>query len=787
MLIYLLYRIAGLLAFPLLILYLGWRVIRDRNYARGVRERFGFPADSFRQTAPGSIWLHAVSVGEIVSSIELIRRLRAEMPETRIFVSSTTLTGRAMAEQKLADLAAGIFYVPLDYAFAVRRVLRLLRPSAVVVLETEIWPNLYREAKRFGCGLVVVNARLSDRRYGRYQALRWFFHPVLQFPDRILAQNELAASRYRELGASPERVVVTGNLKYDFRIPAEAPAAVREFVEETAAGPVWIAASTMPPREAGDVDEDDAVIQTFRGLAAQNPRMLLILVPRRPERFDLAASKLEAAGIPFMRRSELKSGDKVALPGVLLLDSMGELATLFAMADAVFMGGTLCDRGGHNILEPAFVAKPIVLGPHMENFPDIIEEFRAGAAVREISRPRELGPALQALFDDPEARRALGERAQRLAAAKSGTTARAVAEIVEQASRAVPQLPARWWRYLLLWFPARLWEAGVRWKRARKLAARTSLRAPVVSVGGLAMGGTGKTPLVLWLSKQLRAAGHAPAILTRGYRRRSPEPSTVLAAGEPCAIDRTGDEAQLFLRGGAAALGIGADRIATGHLVEDRFHPTVILLDDGFQHWQLNRKVDLVLLDTLDPFGGGDVFPMGRLREPVDQLARAHAVVLTRTEKGRQLPGVEEVIRRYNPSAPIFYSRVVPLEWKDPVSGQSWPARELPFKKIGAFCGLGNHASFWRTLDQLGIAVQWRWEFDDHVVYRPAQLRRLSAQAQESEVEVLLTTEKDWMNLGANGAQALRPVQLLFLKITVEVDEGAKLLELLPRAPKVKA
>ncbi len=239
--------------------------MRDRRYFSRIGERLGFLPDSLQTTGSGAIWFHAVSVGEVLSIVELLRRLRAERPSVQLFVSTTTLAGRATAEQKLADLADGVFYAPIDYRSTVRRVLRQLRPSLVVVLETEIWPNLYREAKRSGASLLIVNGRISDRALPRYQRRSWFFRHVLAQPDVILVQTEEDAGRYVIAGAPPERVRIGGNLKYDFTPPASGIAPdIVEFLNETGAEQVCIAASTMPPAAAGDVDEDDAVIEAFR-------------------------------------------------------------------------------------------------------------------------------------------------------------------------------------------------------------------------------------------------------------------------------------------------------------------------------------------------------------------------------------------------------------------------------------------------------------------------------------------------------------------------------------------
>jgi tetraacyldisaccharide 4'-kinase len=771
--IYILYRSVQVLAFPLIVLYLVWRALRDRRYWRGLRERLGFLPARFRQRAPQAVWIHAVSVGEVLSVVELLRRLRAECPLAPLFVSTTTLAGRAAAEQRLAGLADGVFYAPIDYCFAVRRVLRALRPRVVVVMETEIWPNLYREARRTECGLVVVNGRISERAWPRYRALKWFFGPVLQWPQAILAQSEVSRWRYRELGAPAEIVSLAGNLKYDFDPRrAHVPLAVKEFLERVRPGEVWIAASTMPPAAADDVDEDEVVVEAFRTLAERHPELLLVLVPRRPERFDTAAEALTRAGVPFLRRSALAPHSELRLPAALLVDSIGELAGLFPLADVVFMGGSLARRGGHNILEPAFAERAIIVGPHLENFPDIAAKFRAAGAVVEST---DLAGAVDALLQDSALRSELGRKARQLAEAEQGATARALEEIRGLCRQVAPRYrPAA---YRTLWLLSRLWLLGVWLKRRYWLARVKRLRTPVVSVGSLAVGGAGKSPIVLWLAERLRSAGRRPAILTRGYRRQTPQKCTVLEAGARAPAALTGDEAQAYLE--VAPLGISSDRYRAGRLIEERLSPDVFLLDDGFQHWRLARALDIVVLDGLDPFGGGEPVPLGRLRETPRALARASVIVVSRAPSDDEL---EAHIRKYNSAAPIFRARVVPEFWVDRESGQQWAASELPFSPVAAFCGLGNPAAFWQTLAALGHRPLLRREFPDHHRYRPAELRKLALQAAQLNCAALLTTEKDLMNLPEGSPRLVQPLRLCWLKIGVEIDQGEQLLRRMPRS-----
>jgi len=754
-----------------------WRGLRDRRYFHRLLERFGRLPPSYRQTTPGAVWLHAVSVGEVISSIHLIEQLRGEFP--RVFVSTTTLAGRAIAEEKLGAIVDGIFYVPLDYCFAVRAVLRALRPAVVVVMETEIWPNLWREAKRSGAGLVIVNARISDRAIPRYRRLAWFFRPALGLPDAILAQSEIARQRYLELGAPAARVSLAGNLKYDFDPSRVAPPeAVRSFLETLASPRIWIAASTMPPAEAGDVDEDDVVLDAFQVLAPSHPSMLLLLVPRRPERFEEAAAKLGRRGIPYARRSRLP-GTSIPLPGVLLVDSVGELAGLFACAEVVFMGGTLARRGGHNIIEPAFFGRPVIVGPHMENFPEIAAKFREQRAVECIQNSGELAGVVARLLADPTHSAAIGRRAREVAEARGGATAMAIEHIRRRHAEALPV-----WRpvvplHIVLWLASFLWRAGGALQQRLDQARRRRLETPVISIGGISMGGSGKTPFTVWLADQFHHAGLAPAILIRGYQRQESERATIVAPGESVPVSLTGDEAQILVRRGVAPVGIGADRYAAGRLLEERFRPGLILLDDGFQHRRLERRIDIVLVDALDPFAGG-VFPLGRLREPPAALGRADAMIVTRAGPPNSHTGLERRLREITP-APVFFSHVIPRHWVDAVSGRRLAPPDLPFSRVAAFCGLGNPEAFWRTLEQLALRPILRETFPDHHRYSIADLKRLAAEAAAAGAEALLTTEKDLFNLPPDALAATQPLPVYWLEIGIEVEGAAELLQLIAR------
>jgi 3-deoxy-D-manno-octulosonic-acid transferase len=750
--IYFLYRALGALTLPLLLVYLLGRILRNRAYQHHLAERFGILP--FRRTQRGGLWLHAVSVGEVLSSIETIRQLKTTLPGTPIYVSVTTLAGRDIAQQRLAGLADHIFYSPIDLCWAVRRTLRHLDPLAVIIFETEIWPNLWRETKRRGAGLIVLNGRISDRAWPRYQRFAPLFRPVLAHADRILAQSETDAERYRLLLRDTARVESVGNLKYD-ATPPEPNEALRNWVMRLNPSAVWIAASTMPPLAEGDLDEDDAVIAAYQQLG---PGLLLILAPRRPDRFELVAEKLRAAGVAFVRRSAL---GPLTLPGVLLLDTMGELGGAFALADVVFMGGTLARRGGHNVLEPAYFARPIIVGPNNQNFAVIVEQFLKEGALRQIVSPEQLAPTVAELLTNPGV---YGAQAQLAAARERGATARAMKEVLEVIDQSLTREPGFWWLMPFEW----LWLAAVkvdRWLRGRG----HRLGPATVSIGNLTYGGAGKTPLTLWLAERLPRA----AVLTRGYGRKD-QRLVALAPGGRAPLEQTGDEAQIFLRSGRVAVAIGADRRAASRALERVFAAEAFLLDDGFQHWPLARDFDIVLIDTQDPFGGGRLLPVGRLREPISALGRAGFVVLTRTQTARRYSKLLARIRQENTRAPVVRASIRPVTW---MRGEE--AVNLTPGRYAAFCGLANPGSFRASLAALGWQPVSFSAFPDHHQYQAADLEPLTADAPEG----LLTTEKDWVKVQQLGLAA--PVY--WLKVELDVDEGEELLRLIRAASRLRS
>ena len=413
----------------------GWR-----HGERSLAERFGkVPPEIAARAAhtrapdgaaPGAIWIHAVSVGEVLAAKPLAEGLQRRFPGHAIFVSTTTETGQRLARERLPSVD-GIFYFPLDWIVPVRRALKSIHPSLVVVMETEIWPNFLREAHRKKIPVVFANARISERSFARFK--RWevligpFFEQTLREVALFLAQTPEDFSRLRAMGAPEGSVEVTGNLKYDGEPPAASH--FSEWLERQVRAqerwPVFVAGSVV-------ADEEEAVLAAFDIAQRKWRHALLILAPRKPDRFDEAASIATADGWNVVRRSRIDlSGSLDESADVIVLDSIGELAGLYALADAAFVGGSLVSAGGHNILEPAWFSKAPVFGRSMENFKEMAAQFLSARAGIQVSTGPELGTVWTQLIEDNSAREQMGAAARTLSERNRGATERSIERIAE--------------------------------------------------------------------------------------------------------------------------------------------------------------------------------------------------------------------------------------------------------------------------------------------------------------------------------------------------------------------
>jgi 3-deoxy-D-manno-octulosonic-acid transferase len=412
---YFLYSLALAAGMLLSLPYWLYQILRRGKYRAGLAARLGrVPARLRVSDSRRVIWVHAVSVGEVLAVSGLVREMRKCFPQFRVLVSTTTDTGQGLARKRFGE--ESVFYFPLDFGFAIRPYLLALQPELVVLAETEFWPNFLHLAHANGARIAVVNARISDRSWPSYQRFRWALRRMLAHVDLFLAQTQEDAARLRSIGAEAGRVQVTGNLKFDVSLPAP-PSIVqrlRHALAAEGAGPVLVCGSTVE-------DEEPVLLKAFENVRVGHPRAVMILAPRHPERFDDVAILLQQLDMPFHRRSRWE-GESLS-GGVLLVDSIGELAALYALADVAFVGGSLVPRGGHNIIEPAQHGVAIVTGNYTENFRDIVALFQSRDAVRVVTFA-ELPLTLMHLLANDAERRALGQRAEKTMRSQLGATSR---------------------------------------------------------------------------------------------------------------------------------------------------------------------------------------------------------------------------------------------------------------------------------------------------------------------------------------------------------------------------
>jgi 3-deoxy-D-manno-octulosonic-acid transferase len=441
---YFIYRILTAVSVIFLAPYYALRTWRRGEAFRTLGERFGcLPREMGGRTrgrgspetsTPGAIWIHAVSVGEVLATKPLAEALRRRFHSYAVFVSTTTETGQRLARERLA-FVDGIFYFPLDWVVPVRRALGLIRPELVIVMETEIWPNFLREARRQNIPVIFANARISARSFARYK--RWqflvgpFYERVLADAELFLVQTPEDGARLSEMGASEHQIEVTGNLKYDTDQPDPSRFGVwlEGEIHRQERWPVIVAGSVVE-------DEEEAVLAGYDIVQRRWRRALLVLAPRKPDRFDSAATIASAGGWSVVRRSRVNlDGALDECADVLVVDTIGELAGLYRLADAVFVGGSLVPAGGHNILEPAWFAKPPVFGPSMDNFLDMTTQFLSSHAAIEVHSGQQLGKVWVQLIENSGVRERMGRAARELSERNRGATQRSVERIASVLSQ----------------------------------------------------------------------------------------------------------------------------------------------------------------------------------------------------------------------------------------------------------------------------------------------------------------------------------------------------------------
>jgi 3-deoxy-D-manno-octulosonic-acid transferase len=405
------------------------RMATTQRYREGLRQRLGGVPAGLVAAVRGkrAVWVHAVSVGEVLAASRLVGELEAALgDEYRVVVSTTTRTGQALARERFG--IGRVFYMPLDFAFSVRAYLRGVKPVALVLMESELWPRMLRECGRGGVPVVVANARVSDRSFARAQRMQWMWGRVMRKPALWLAQSEQDALRLVIAGVRSERVQVAGNMKYDIR--AAKRSRVPERIRTLAEGrPIFVAGSTVE----GSPAEEMLVIEAWKASLQGTTKALLVLAPRHPERFAMAEAMLRS--VRYAKVSEhLGAGneDEISSLGieVVLVDTIGDLAAVYGVADVAFVGGSLVRKGGHNPLEPAQFGVPVVMGSSFENFRDVVTKLKEAGGICIVQDEAALGKVVAELLSDRAEAKAIGEAGRRVFEEQQGATERSVRAIV---------------------------------------------------------------------------------------------------------------------------------------------------------------------------------------------------------------------------------------------------------------------------------------------------------------------------------------------------------------------
>ena len=783
----------------------------------GMRQRLGqWPLVPDGDSGP-VVWFHCASVGEATGLAAVVSRFVERHPGFSVLVTTTTETGLAYVRQHVTQ-ARYHGLAPLDAPFIVRRVFGRVRPRALILLEGELWPGMLEAAAAHDCPVALVNGRMSDRSLARNRFVKPLFRHMLRRLAAVGVQHALDGERLIAYGADPERVQVTGNVKFDLAAEQTGPGreALRRELGLSASVPVIMAGCPRP------VEEERAVLAAFARVHERHPEAKLIWAPRHLNRVTEVEEMLRGAGLAYAHRTRQDTRDSVHFD-VIILDTMGELSAMYAAADMAFVGATLVPLGGHNLLEPAACSIPVLFGPHTENVRASAAALLRTGGGMVVRDGDELARQWLELLEDPQ---------------KRARTGAAAGQAVRESSRAVDRtldLVDRWFldpdlresgpaRYPSRFpqgtpFITRLMDPGERAPGIRllrtallppsllvgmvvrlrnclydnKLLDSDRLSVPVISVGALTAGGAGKTPVVRFLARRLKQAGYRPAVLSRGYGRNS---RATRAAAPGATWQEVGDE-PAFL---ASALPdvpviVGPSRTASGRLAIERYGADVLLLDDGFQHRRTGREIDIVIHDASNRLSPVHLLPAGPFREPASSLGRAHALVLTRTDQARSAVADTARIKGQFPHLALIETvyhlaglrrlvdggtlpvdgRTLPSASEKPTSDEgTLPVEWLAGRNVLVLCGIANPASFARTVADAGARMTRALAYPDHHPFTPSELDRAVSLAEGSGAECIVTTEKDAVRIPPDHAIVNH---LAALDIELRVTSGENALE----------
>jgi 3-deoxy-D-manno-octulosonic-acid transferase len=800
------YNLILILTLPLSLPVLAiWMILRADS-RMGFSERLGqWPgAWEGRRAEIHRIWIHAASVGESLAAMPLLEGWLRERPSWEIIVSVMTPAGRRLVEQRLGSRVR-VFFFPIDFPGIMGRLMGRVDPDLILLVETELWPNFLCAASRRRIPVLLLNGRISARSYPRYRAFGWLFRETLRTIRGFCMQSSADARRIVAMGAPPERVRVLGNLKYDQAVSPLPDRDRRILLEQTGWDPnakILVAGSTHEK-------EEEMLLSVYEAVKKQVPDLRMVLAPRHLNRMQGVAQLLDRRRFTYRRYSELRAEPTEKDVEILLVDTIGRLSQLYGLGTVVFVGGSLVPVGGHNLLEPAALGRPVLFGPYVQHVSEFAGLLSASGGGQRVRDPEELGRVLAALLADGDRNRKMGETARDAVRRHQGASRRAsqrVEQELESVSlKRIPRLdfrPAmeRWFMEKLsrscagiptVFAGAVLRALSVFYRGGQDLRAAAyahgllrsfRLDRPVISVGNMSLGGSGKTPAVLAICRILLQRNLRPVVLTRGYGGRSTGAVQVLEGEKDGKANPgvTGDEPRMISdRLPEVPVVVSPDRVAAGRYALDVFRPDVFVLDDGFQYLRLRRDLNLLVLDSMRPFGNGFVFPRGLLREAVRQMARADAVLLTHVADPVETEELRRFLERYRPELPVFTSRHAIVHLVHMSTGRVLSIGEMEPVRIMAVAGIGQPDRFFKMLQDRRMTIAAACEYSDHYRYTEDDLQMLESEARRRNAAMIVTTEKDAVRI-----ESLRGSLELWwsARLELEIDHAPAFESVLERA-----
>ncbi|MBR5790683.1 MAG: tetraacyldisaccharide 4'-kinase, partial [Phascolarctobacterium sp.] len=633
-----------------------YRLFTEKGFSRRFRQSLGrvHNKEIEKVMRKDCIWIHGASVGEIVATSPLVKQIRQEMPDRPILVSAFTVGGYNMAKQIIPEADAIIFF-PLDLPFVAESMVKRIHPGVFMPVETELWPNFLRAIRERHIPVMMVNGRISEKSVKTYRYLYGIWDDMLSTVSRFCMQSSIDADYIYSLGADKNKIFVTGNTKFDQTYAEVTPEDYTRYKEELGLNdsyPIIMAGSTHP-------GEEKALFDAFKKVREKHADARLVIAPRKVNRADEISKLASSYGFETGYRSKMLGNPSLRKEyPVVLLDTIGELGRIYAVGDVVFVGGSLCKTGGHNVLEPAAHAKPIIVGPNMQNFKDSYSLLSKVGACKMVNNVAELANEMLDIIGNDERREKMGAASLQVIKENRGADIRSIHYLKElldltsvpsreyasypintrgindegggglRHSDAIiqyiyqiaygPETPFYGW--LILGFLrgcSYLYEYGVRLKLAMYdmgIKKKEKLDCCVISIGNITVGGTGKTPTAQKMADLIKRMGYRVVILNRGYRSHWDKEIGVVSDGNKIFMTayEAGDEAYLMAKTlPGIPVVIGKNRAITGKYAVEKLNAEVIIMDDGYQHWHLERDLDVVLVDTLNMFGNGCVLPRG--------------------------------------------------------------------------------------------------------------------------------------------------------------------------------